>query len=160
MAAAGIVSFVNLYASQSLLPTFAQVFGTDDAHAGLTLTAPLLAVACVAPFVGGLSDRFGRRRLIVVASLLIALPGLAAALAQSFEGVVAARFAQGLLLPFVFAITVAYVAEELEPIEAARVTSIYAMASIAGGFLGRFASGWVTELLGWRPAFAALPPMS
>lgn len=58
VAAAGIVSFVNLYAPQSLLPTFAQVFGTDAAHASLTLTATLLAVACVAPFVGGLSDRF------------------------------------------------------------------------------------------------------
>ncbi len=156
VAAAGVVSFVNLYAPQSLLPTFAQVFGTDAAHASLTLTATLLAVACVAPFVGGLSDRFGRRRLIVTASLLVAVPGLAIAVAPTFDWIVVARFVQGLMLPFIFAITVAYVAEELEPAEAARVTGIYAMSGIVGGFFGRFASGWLTELLGWRPAFAVL----
>jgi len=156
VAAAGIASFVNLYAPQSLLPTFAQVFGTDAAHASLTLTATLLAVACVAPFVGGLSDRFGRRRLIVGASLLLAVPGLAEAFAPNFEAIIVARFVQGLMLPFVFAITVAYVAEELDPAEAAQVTGIYAMFSIVGGFLGRFASGWLTELYGWRLAFVAL----
>ena len=160
VAAAGIVSFVNLYAPQSLLPTFAQVFGTDAAHASLTLTATLLAVACVAPFVGGLSDRFGRRRLIVGASLLLALPGLAAAFAPSFEAIVVARFVQGLMLPFVFAITVAYVAEELNPAEAAQVTGIYAMSGILGGFLGRFASGWLTELFGWRWALIGLAALT
>ena len=160
VAAAGIVSFVNLYAPQSLLPTFAQVFGTDAAHASLTLTATLLAVACVAPFVGGLSDRFGRRRLIVGASLLLALPGLAAAFAPSFEAIVFARFVQGLMLPFVFAITVAYVAEELNPAEAAQVTGIYAMSGILGGFLGRFASGWLTELFGWRWALIGLAALT
>jgi len=160
VAAAGIVSFLNLYAPQSLLPTFAQVFQTDAAHASLTLTATLLAVACVAPFVGGLSDRFGRRRLIVTASLLLAVPGLAAAMAPTFDVIIAARFIQGLMLPFVFAITVAYVADELEPAEAARVTSIYAVSGIVGGFLGRFVSGWATELLGWRLAFGLLALMT
>ena len=160
VAAAGIVSFLNLYAPQSLLPTFAQVFQTDAAHASLTLTATLLAVACVAPFVGGLSDRFGRRRLIVAASLLLAVPGLAAAMAPTFDVIIAARFVQGLMLPFVFAITVAYVADELEPAEAARVTSVYAVSGIVGGFLGRFVSGWATELLGWRLAFGLLALMT
>ena len=160
VAAAGIVSFLNLYAPQSLLPTFAQVFQTDAAHASLTLTATLLAVACVAPFVGGLSDRFGRRRLIVTASLLLAVPGLAAAMAPTFDVIIAARFVQGLMLPFVFAITVAYVADELEPAEAARVTSVYAVSGIVGGFLGRFVSGWATELLGWRLAFGLLALMT
>ncbi len=156
VACAGIVSFLNLYAPQSLLPTFASVFGTDAAHASLTLTASLLAVAFVAPFVGGISDRVGRRRLIVGASLLVCLPGLGAGLAPTFEFLLVARFLQGLLLPFIFAITVAYVADELDPAEAARVTSLYAMAAIVGGFAGRFASGWLTELFGWRVAFVGL----
>ena len=153
---AGIVSFLNLYAPQSLLPTFAQVFGTDAAHASLTLTASLVAVACVAPFVGGISDRVGRRRLIVGASLLVAIPGVAAGLAPSFDVLLAARFLQGLLLPFIFAITVAYVSDELDPAEAARVTSLYAIGAIVGGFFGRFASGWLTELFGWRVALLGL----
>ncbi len=154
--AAGLITFFNLYAPQALLPTLAGVFQSDPAHVGVTVTATLLAVALVAPFVGGISDLLGRRWLIVSAAALLVLPGLAMCWAPSLHALVLARFIQGLMLPFVFTVTVAYIGDECRGAEAARVTSLYAIASIVAGFAGRFIAGWVTEYAGWRAGFLVL----
>ena len=156
VAAAGLCTFINLYSTQPLLPTLAEAFGASLSRTGLTVTAPLMAVALVAPFVGGISDAAGRRRLIVGASLLLAIPGVLAAAAPSLEALVLLRFLQGLLLPFIFAVTVAYIAEECPGAEAVRATGMYATGTILGGFLGRFIAGTVAAHSGWRMAFLVL----
>ncbi len=154
--AAGLCTFINLYPTQALLPTLAEQFGASLPHTGLTVTATLIAVALVAPFVGGVSDALGRRRLILSASLALAIPTLLAAAAPGLDWLILCRFLQGLLLPFIFAVTVAYIAEECPGPEAVRVTGIYAIGTIVGGFAGRFIAGWTTELAGWRTAFVIL----
>ncbi len=156
VAAAGTLTFLNLYATQGLLPIFADVFGASITRAGLTVTATLAAVAMVAPFVGGISDALGRRRLIVGASVLLVVPVLLSAVAPTLDVVILSRFLQGLVLPFVFAVTVAYVADECDGADAARVTAVYATSGVVGGFLGRFLSGWITAYAGWRAAFVVL----
>ncbi len=156
VATAGFCTFVNLYSTQALLPTLAAAFGTSLAHTGLTVTASLVAVALVAPFVGGISDAVGRRKLILGAAVLLIVPTLLAALAPSLSLLIACRFAQGLLLPFIFAVTVAYIAEECPGAEGVRATGTYAIGTIFGGFGGRFIAGWTAEYVGWRAAFLAL----
>ncbi|MBC7801705.1 MAG: MFS transporter, partial [Gemmatimonadaceae bacterium] len=156
VAAAGFCTFLNLYSTQALLPTLADTFGAGLPRTGLTVTAPLVAVALVAPFVGGLSDALGRWRLIVWASLFLAVPTLLAAGASGLDALILCRFLQGLLLPFIFAVTVAYIADECPGTEAVRMTATYAVGTILGGFAGRFVAGWATELSGWRTAFVVL----
>jgi len=154
--AAGFLTFINLYSTQALLPTLAGAFGATLTHTGLTVTATLVAVAVVAPFVGGLSDALGRRRLIQGASIALVVPTLMSAAVPSLDWLILCRFAQGLLLPFVFAVTVAYIADEHPGPDALRVTAIYGIGTIAGGFAGRFIAGWATALLDWRAAFVIL----
>ncbi len=156
VAAAGFGTFVNLYATQALLPTLAQAFRTTLAHTGLTVTASLVAVALVAPFVGGISDALGRRRLILGACLLLVLPTALAAFAPTLGALILWRFVQGLLLPFIFAVTVAYIADECPGAEGVRATGAYAIGTIVGGFSGRFIAGWSADLLDWRAAFFVL----
>ena len=160
VASAGFCTFINLYATQALLPTLAAVFHRSLGETGLTVTASLVAVALVAPFVGGLSDMLGRRRLILGAAFLLTLPTLAAAAAPTLTLLIACRFAQGLLLPFIFAVTVAYIAEECEGADGVRATGIYAIGTIIGGFAGRFVAGWATDLYGWRTAFVTLAALT
>ena len=154
--AAGFCTFINLYAPQALLPTLAEEFGASLQRTGLTVTATLIAVALVAPFVGGLSDALGRRRLILGASLFLTLPTVLAGLAPGLDLLILCRFLQGLLLPFIFAVTVAYIAEECPGAEAIRVTGLYGIGTIVGGFSGRFIAGWTTEIAGWRAAVLIL----
>jgi YNFM family putative membrane transporter len=158
--AAGICCFLNLYAPQAVLPQIAASFGVTAARTGLAVTAALIAVALTAPLAGLISDRLGRKRLIVGAGLALALPTLMIAGAPSLEAVLAWRFVQGLLLPFVFVVTVGYIGDECPGQEGVRVAGIYSLGSIIGGFGGRVVAGLAAELAGgpegWRTGFVAV----
>ena len=155
-AAAGFSTFINLYAPQSLLPLLAAAFASSAAQTGLTITATLIAVALVAPFVGGISDAFGRRRLILPACFTLVVPTAMAGMAPSLDWFLFARFLQGLLLPFIFTVFVAYIADECPGPAAMRVTGTYSIGAIIGGFSGRFIAGWTAYFLNWRASFLLL----
>ena len=70
------------------------------------------------------------------------------------------RFIQGLLLPPIFAVTVAYIGDEWPAAEVAGVAGIYIAGSSLGGFCGRFIPGVLGDLIGWRGAFLALAGVS
>ena len=142
---AGFSVFLNLYAVQALLPTFADAFDVPVARTGWTITAPLLAVALLAPFVGSVSDMLGRKRLIVTAMAVLPIPTLLVAFAGSLGTLIFWRFVQGLTMPFIFAVTVAYVGEETEGPDTIRLAGTYTVGTIFGGFAGRFIAGHVTR---------------
>jgi predicted MFS family arabinose efflux permease len=66
------------------------------------------------------------------------------------------RFAQGLLLPFIFTVTIGYIADEFPGPAATRLAGIYMSGTISGGLAGRLVSGFVAEFFGWRAAFFAI----
>ncbi len=158
--AAGFSTFINLYAPQAFLPTLSADLNTSPTQASLSITVTLLAVAVMAPVAGALSDRLGRKRIIVGACLLLILPTLLAAIAGSLSLLLMARFLQGMLLPFIFTVTVAYVADECTGPAAIRVSGIYASGTIFGGFMGRFIGGLVADASGWRSVFLVLAALT
>jgi len=90
MALVGFCSFLNLYTTQPLLPLFTQVFHASKVEASLTVSATTIAVALAAPWVGALADILGRKRVIVPALLLLAVPTtIAVALAAPWVGALA-----------------------------------------------------------------------
>jgi predicted MFS family arabinose efflux permease len=153
---AGFCAFLDLYAPQSILPMLAQEFGATAGDVGLTVSATTFAIALIAPFTGAVADMLGRKRVIVAAMFALVVPTFWVALAGSLGGIVAWRFAQGLLLPPVFAVVIAYIGEEYPAAEATAVTGIYLSASSFGGFMGRFLTGVLAEHFGWRIAFGSL----
>lgn len=156
VATAGFATFVNLYTPQAFLPVLAADLAFDPVRGSLAITVSLLAVALVAPFAGAVSDRFGRKRLMVGAAFLVVIPTLLVAGAPSLPMLLLWRFVQGLMLPFVFTIAVAYIGEECDGAEAIRTTGLYASGTIVGGFAGRFVGGIAADLGGWRVAFVTL----
>ena len=156
VALVGLCAFLQLYPPQALLPLFAAEFGAGPAAVSLTLSVTTLAVAVVAPFAGVLADRIGRRKMIVAAIFLMVLPTGLVATAGSLEAVLVWRALQGLLLPPIFAVAVAYIGEESPPGEVASVLGVYTAGSVLGGFSGRFIAGLAAEHFGWRGAFLVL----
>jgi MFS transporter, YNFM family, putative membrane transport protein len=156
VALAGFCSFVNLYATQSILPLLSEELGAAESDVSLTVSATTFAISLIAPFAGTVADVLGRKRVITAAMFLLTVPTVLVAFAGSLHGIVLWRFVQGLLLPPVFAVTIAYVGEEFSPAEATAVTGIYLSASSLGGFLGRFLTGLLSEVVGWRGAFICL----
>ncbi len=160
VAAAGFCAFVNLYSPQALLPALAREFGTGAAEISAIMTASALAIALAAPFTGAIADVLGRKRVITAAMLAVALPMAGAAFAPDVPALIVWRFLQGLLLPPIFAVTVAYIGDEWPPAEVAGVAGVYIAGSSIGGFCGRFLPGLIGDLVGWRDAFLVLAALS
>jgi MFS family permease len=153
IALTGLCTFINLYSTQPLLPLFARDFNASAAEVSLTVSASTLAVALGAPFVGVVADVVGRKQIITGAMALMVIPTALAALSTSIAELVLWRFVQGLLLPPIFAVTLAYIGEEWPGEEVAGVTAAYIAAGGLGGFLGRFVSGVVADHAAWQWAF-------
>ena len=160
IATAGFCTFLTLYSPQALLPSLAREFGVGAAEISAIMTASTLAIALTAPFIGAVADVLGRKRVIAAAMLAVVVPLTGAALAPDVQALIAWRFLQGLLLPPIFAVTVAYIGDEWPPAQVAGVAGIYIAGSSLGGFCGRFLPGLLSDLFGWRPAFLALAGLS
>jgi YNFM family putative membrane transporter len=152
----GLSALLTIYATQPLLPALAADLGVSATAAAWTVSATALGVAVAAPFAGAVSDRLGRKRVMLTAIAVLAGTTVACAVAPGFAVLLAARAAQGLAVPFVFAVAVAYVAEEVPASRSAAVNGLYVSGTAFGGFLGRFLSGAVADAIGWRASFAAL----
>jgi YNFM family putative membrane transporter len=160
VAIAGFCAFLNLYSPQALLPALSRECRVGAAEISAVMTASALAIALTAPFTGAIADVLGRKRVIAAAMLAVVVPMAGAALAPDVQALIAWRFLQGLLLPPIFAVAVAYIGDEWPPAEVPGVAGVYIAGSSLGGFCGRFVPGVLGDLVGWRGAFLALAGLS
>jgi DHA1 family tetracycline resistance protein-like MFS transporter len=79
-----------------LLPFWAEKLGASPAQVGLILTAYALAQFLFTPLLGALSDRYGRKPIIIVSLLIEALSFALTALAGSLWFLLVARFIGGM----------------------------------------------------------------
>jgi len=157
---AGSAAFVDLYVTQPLLPLLARTFQASAFDVGLTITAPTVAVAMSAPFVGRLADTIGLRRVIVGSAFLLTIATGLAATSQTLWQLIGWRFVQGLMTPGIFAGTVAYIHAEWPPERAGRGMAAYMTGTILGGFTGRAVAGLVAADANWHVSFLALAVLS
>jgi MFS transporter, YNFM family, putative membrane transport protein len=153
---AGFAAFLDLYATQPLLPLLARTFDASALQVGLTVTAPVIAVALAAPAVGRLADRVGLRRTILTAAILLTITTALAATARSLPQLIFWRFLQGIVTPGIFASTIAYVHEVWPASRAGRGTAAYMSGTVVGGFTGRAVAGVVAADASWHESFLAL----
>ena len=153
---AGSAAFLELYATQPLLPLLARTFRASTFEVGLTITAPTIAVAIFAPFIGRLADRVGLRRVIIGSAFLLTGATALAATAVTLRQLIFWRLMQGLMTPGIFAGTVAYIHEEWPASRAGRATAAYMTGTIIGGFTGRAVAGLVAADVNWHASFIAL----
>jgi DHA1 family bicyclomycin/chloramphenicol resistance-like MFS transporter len=77
------------------VPLIAAAFAVPPGSVGLTLSAFMVGFAASPLVYGPVSDRFGRKPVILVATAIYAIAGLGCALSPHFEALVAWRFLQG-----------------------------------------------------------------
>ena len=156
VAACGGSAFLDMYATQPLLPSLREEFHTGEAAVGATISVLTFACALAAPFVGPLADALGRKRVIVSAIFGLALVTFAAANATTLHALLVWRFVQGLFMPAVFAVTLAYIAEEFPAAVGGRAIGAYIAGNVLGGFLGRYVTAVVADRWDWHLAFVVL----
>src|SRR4029453_8614810 len=86
-------------------------------------------------------------------------PTVMVSLSSSLSALVFWRAVQGLVLPPIFAVMVAYIGDELSRHEATTVAGIYSSGSSLGGFSGRLFVGGLAVLISCKAGFMAVAAM-
>ncbi len=150
---ATVACYADMYVTQPVLPLLSLEFGISPAKAGLSVSAVVVGIAVASSFYGPLSDALGRKRVMVGSALLLVLPTSLCALTRSFGDLLALRVAQGVLIPGITAVTVAYAGDRFDPRRLPAVVGGIIAASVTGGLLGRVLGGLIASAAGWREAF-------
>jgi EmrB/QacA subfamily drug resistance transporter len=96
VASALFMEFIDSTALSTALPTLATAFHTDPVHLKLALTSYILALAVMAPASGWAADRYGPRRVFMIAMSVFLAGSVLCGFAQSLGQLVAFRTLQGL----------------------------------------------------------------
>ncbi len=156
----GMFAFLQVYSIQAILPVLMMDFTATEVQAGMIVGATILAIAIMSPFLGMLSDAVGRKSFIVGALLFLAIPTALIAQSPNIGWMGMWRFMQGLSVPGITVVTIAYIGEEFEGRALTELMSFYVSGSVLGGFMGRFLLGHLHELIGWRAGYYVMAGMT
>ncbi len=151
--AAAVVVFGDMYLTQPILPLLSQEFSIAPATAGLSVSVVVLLIALASVSYGSISDALGRKPVMVWSTALLAAPTMLCAFAPTFSSLLVFRALQGLFIPGLTAVAVAYLGDLVEPRALGAAVGGWIAANVAGGLVGRVGSGLITDVFGWRVAF-------
>jgi sugar porter (SP) family MFS transporter len=130
---------------------------------GTEIATSSLLVGCAlgAAFAGWLTDRFGRKRILIVSALLFAASAVGAAVPRRLDEFVAARLVGGLAIGAASVLAPLYIAEISPRAIRGRLVSLNQMAIVTGILLAYFVN-WLLSFAGpsswrWMFASAAIP---
>ncbi len=142
------------------LPSLASVFDVPVSTVQLTLTLFVIGFGSAQLIVGPLSDRFGRRPVVLTGLGLYVAASALCGLAQSIDLLIAARFLQALGCCAAVMVARAIVRDAYAPEHSARViaraSTWISLAPIIGPILGSY----LQVTFGWRSTFVALGTFS
>ncbi len=152
--AAVVAAFIAMYTPQAVLPVMARDLSVSPSAVSLSVSLLIFGIAGASLVMGPLSDRIGRKPMLVGCTLLLSVPSILCAFAPNLTTLLIWRFLQGCLVPGITAVTVTYLTEEFERGRSSALIGGYIGATVFGGLISRVLSGFVTDLFGWRWAFA------
>jgi predicted MFS family arabinose efflux permease len=153
LAAAGFASMVSMRLCDAMLPALAQAFGTDSAHAARVISAFALAYGLLQLGYGALGDRFGKPRVITIATFACSAAALAAALSPTLELLTLSRVAMGAAAAGIIPLTMAWIGDQVSYEHRQEVLARLLGSTVLGMMAGSWAGGAVTQAFGWRAAF-------
>lgn len=137
-----------------LLPFYATRLGADPSLVGMLIAAHPFAQLAVSPFWGRLSDRYGRRPLILAGLILSAAAYVLFGLAEAIWLLFASRLVQG-AGGGITGVVQAYVADAVEPEERTKALGWLTAATSAGVMIGPASGSLATYLGPEGPGFLA-----
>lgn len=138
------------------LPTIARDFDTSAEAVQRTLAAFFIGGALGQLFYGPLSDRFGRRRLMLVGLGVYVVAALLCALSASVEQLIALRLVQALGSAAAQVLCRAIVRDIYSLDAAARALSLMMLVMSAAPLIAPFIGGYLLLWFGWRSIFVLL----
>ncbi|MGC9061163.1 MFS transporter [Calditerrivibrio sp.] len=151
-----VLTFSVLYSPQPLLPVLMKEFGVDKSSAALITTVTMLPLSLSPIIYGFVLEKFTAKRVMSFAISILVVLEISIYFINDFYLLIFVRLLQGFLIPGVLTSLMTFVSMASEKSLIQRVMSYYIAATILGGFLGRFISGLISKLFGWRYGFLIL----
>jgi len=144
---------MNIYLPS--LPSMATWFATDYATVSLAISAYLGVTALLQIFIGPLSDRYGRRPVMLVSLGVFVLATVGCLLAQSIEAFLAFRFLQAVIASGMV-LSRAVVRDMVGPDRAASMIGYVTMGMSVVPMIGPTLGGQLEYFFGWHGSVAFL----
>jgi len=141
----------DLYAPS--LPYLTDFFGTTPELIKLTISLNLIVYGFAQLIYGPISDRYGRRPVLLGSIALFALASIACGLAQSIDQLLVARMLQGLFAAAEAVMCLAVFKDLFSEKEQVKGFAIYGMAIALAPAIAPILGGYIHVLLGWEYNF-------
>jgi YNFM family putative membrane transporter len=146
LVAAGFTTFALLYCVQPLMPVFSVTFGVAPSVSSLSLSVTTAMLAIGMLVMGPVSDARGRKHVMAFSLFSVAMLSVLSAFAPDWTSLLAIRALEGLALAGVPAIGMAYLAEEVHPLDLGGAMGLYIAGNAFGGLAGRLLTGILIDL--------------
>ncbi|GAB3492684.1 efflux MFS transporter permease [Flexivirga lutea] len=159
-----IMSILDITVVNVALPTFQRVFaggGDPIAYSTVawTVTAYTLALATVIPLTGWAADRFGTKRLYILAILLFTIGSALCATAGSIEVLIGFRVLQGLGGGMLMPLGMTILTHAAGPKRMGRLMAILGVPMLLGPIGGPILGGYLIEHASWHWIFLINVPI-
>lgn len=145
--------FINYSA---VLPILRQEWGMNNTSAGMIFSVYQLGYIASGVLLSILSDRLNIKHIFITAAFCSAIGNLLFALyAHDFVSGMIFRALTGIGMGGTYMPGLKLVAERFDASERGRAIGIYVGSLVMGASLSLAATGWLTGMYGWRPAFIA-----
>lgn len=148
-----IMSILDVTVVSVALPTFQAEFNATYAQVAWTMTGYTLALATVIPLSGWAADRFGTKRLYMLALLLFTAGSVLCATADSIGQLVAYRVVQGLGGGMLMPLGMTIMTRAAGPQRIGRLMAVLGIPMLLGPIGGPILGGWLIEAASWHWIF-------
>lgn len=153
------IVFMGMGIIAPILPIYAEELGATGFALGLIMAAYAASGGLLQPFVGSLSDRYGKKGFLTAGLLLFALTGYIYTVAGSVPQLVWIRFLHGIGSAMIIPIAMAYIIEAADG-QVGRFMGWLNIAIFAGIGAGPVLGGFFLDLLGKNAGFYAMAGLS
>lgn len=154
------ISLLGLGIVVPLLPIYAENLGASGIAIGLMIAGFSISRGVLQPFMGGLSDRHGRKRFMIVGLFVYSLVGMSFPLATTVEHLVLIRIVHGVGSAMIAPIAMSYVGDLAPPEQEGRYMGMFNIALFSGIGFGPIIGGVFRDSLGFDSAFYAMTALS
>jgi EmrB/QacA subfamily drug resistance transporter len=154
-----VMSILDITVVSVALPTFQTEFNATYAQVAWTLTGYTLALATVIPLSGWAADRFGTKRLYMLALVLFTLGSTLCATASSIEQLVGFRVLQGLGGGMLMPLGMTIMTRAAGPKRIGRLMAVLGIPMLLGPIGGPILGGWLIEAASWHWIFLINVPI-
>lgn len=141
---------------QPAMLTITREFGVGSEWAPSSMSFFLLGGACLAWFLGPLSDRLGRKKVLLGGVFFFVVCCLLILFTQSIEQFLAFRFLQGIGLTIISAVGYAAIQEIFEERDAIKVMALMANISLIAPLLGPVLGAFMIDHVSWHWGFIGI----